>query len=192
MLWDRGLLALDVALPPGHRLAPTDVVATYAPVGQALATALRGLGVEARAVGVAEAHGARPEPGSEAALAATACFGGLSPHEVVVGRRKVVGLAQVRRRSGTLIQAGIALRLDASALARLLDPGDARPGALAAALDAHALGLDRLPPRPGAPEVMRAVENVLREHLGVGPLRDDRIDFDGHPPLGYPHLACDG
>jgi lipoate-protein ligase A len=35
-----------------------------------------------------------------------ACFGGLSPWEVVVGQRKIVGLAQVRRRTGVLLASG--------------------------------------------------------------------------------------
>ena len=38
-----------------------------------------------------------------------ACFGGYSAWEVVVGRQKIVGLAQVRKRTGTLLVAGLLL-----------------------------------------------------------------------------------
>jgi lipoate---protein ligase len=40
----------------------------------------------------------------------TSCYGALSPHEIVVGARKLVGLAQVRRRDAALFQFGILLR----------------------------------------------------------------------------------
>jgi lipoate-protein ligase A len=40
---------------------------------------------------------------------AWACYGGLSPWEVVVGQRKLVGLAQVRRSTGILLVAGLLL-----------------------------------------------------------------------------------
>jgi len=155
VLWDAGLLALDVALPRGHRLAGDDVVAAYEWLGSVVADGLRRLGVAARVVGIDEA---RSSPRHR--LAGRACFGGFSPFEVVVGERKVVGLAQVRRRSGVLFQAGIALRLDASGLGALLDLGPDRE-AFAAALRAQAAGLDEVGPHPGAGEVIAAVEAAL-------------------------------
>ena len=39
---------------------------------------------------------------TELRAADVACFGGLSPYEVLAGGRKVVGLSQTRRRQGTL------------------------------------------------------------------------------------------
>ena len=55
-----------------------------------------------------------------ARLLLDACYGALSPHEVVdATARKVVGLAQVRRRHAALFQVGILLR-DQSPLADLL------------------------------------------------------------------------
>eukprot|EP01034_Spumella_vulgaris_P044296 gene44296-55086_t len=59
-----------------------------------------------------------------------ACYGGYSPWEVVVGRRKLVGLAQVRRRGGVLLvagQGGAHQRAGPSA-ALLRQPGFSRPG----------------------------------------------------------------
>ena len=67
-------------------------------------------------IDVPRARAAAAGPGA----AADACFGGLSPFEVLAGGRKVVGLSQARRRPGTLLQAGIPLTLDAARLARLM------------------------------------------------------------------------
>jgi lipoate-protein ligase A len=158
VLWDAGLLALDLALPRGHPLALDDVVAAYAFLGEAIAAALSALGAPARTVTLAEARAAGPQ---DAALAARACFGGRSPHEVLVGGRKVVGLAQVRRRAGALLQAGIGIRLDAAGLAALLDLPAGERDALAAALAAGAGGLERALPDATAEDVMAAVERAL-------------------------------
>jgi lipoate-protein ligase A len=169
VLWDAGLLGLDVALPPAHRLAGRDVVLAYRWFGEALAEALRDLGVDASAIGLDEARAAsRPPVTPEAALAARACFGGLSPFEVVAEGRKVVGLSQVRRRSGVLLQAGIALRLDAETLAALLD-GEAGAEPLARAIRSRAAGLDELTPGLDAPTVVVAVEAAISRREGVVP-----------------------
>ncbi len=113
VLWDDDLIALDVILPAGHPLLPTDVVAGYRWLGEAVVAALTAIGVPgARAVPPAEA---RAWPRGDAA---GLCFGGLSPWEVVVGDRKVLGLSQVRRQAGGIIQVGVPMRLDAARLAR--------------------------------------------------------------------------
>jgi lipoate---protein ligase len=158
VLWDAGLLGLDLALPRGHPLTLDDVVATYAFLGEAIAEALSTLGAPARIVTHAEARAVGPQ---DAALAARACFGGRSPHEVLVDGRKIVGLAQVRRRAGALLQAGIALRLDAAGLAALLDLPPGERNALAAALAARAGGLERALPGAAPEDVMGAVERAL-------------------------------
>ncbi len=60
VLWDRDLLALDVVLPRGHRLAVADVVAAYRWLGEAIADALRALGVTGvEVIGVERARRAR-------------------------------------------------------------------------------------------------------------------------------------
>ena len=45
VLWDTGLLALDVALPSEHRLADRDVVRAYRWLGEALGAAMAEIGV---------------------------------------------------------------------------------------------------------------------------------------------------
>lgn len=121
VLWDDDLIAIDVILPAGHPLLPVDVVEAYRWVGEAVASTLEGLGVA----------GARALPPAEArewprGAAAAMCFGGLSPWEVVVGQRKVLGLSQVRRTAGAIIQVGVPMRLDSARLARAVGaPADA-------------------------------------------------------------------
>jgi lipoate-protein ligase A len=166
VLWDAGLLSLDVVLPRGHPLAPDDVVAAYRWLGEAIAAALRTLGVgDVEVIAVQAAREARRRQGP----AADACFGGLSPHEVLAAGRKVVGLSQARRRQGALLQAGLLMHLDARLLARLLGRDDG----FAEGLAATAAGLDELAPGVDAAAVVAAVDAAVAAAAGA-PLRDDR------------------
>jgi lipoate---protein ligase len=165
VLWDRDLLALDVVLPRGHRLAVDDVVAAYRWLGEAIADGLRSLGVaEVEVIGVERARRARGTPGP----AADACFGGLSPFEVLAGGRKVAGLSQARRRPGTLLQAGVPLALDSRRLARLMG----RDAAFARGLRAGAAGLRELMPDLTAARVIAAIDAAVSDRAGVR-LTDD-------------------
>lgn len=162
VLWDAGLLALDVVLPRGHRLAGDDVVAAYRWLGEALAGALRALGVPD--VAVLSPAEARADPGRDGS-AALACVGGRSPYEVTAGGRKAVGLSQARRRQGALFQAGILLGLDVAGLARLLAPAGRARDACAADLAARA----GAPPGLEAARIVEAVEAELGRRQGVHP-----------------------
>jgi lipoate---protein ligase len=159
-VWDAGLVALDVVLPPGHPLAPADVVETYRWLGEAVAEALAELGLEHVEVAeIARARSASAAPGE----AAAACFGGLSPFEVLVDGRKVLGLSQARRRPGTLLQAGLLLDLDADGLARLMGRGATFARALAAA----AAGLREWRADLAAADLVSAVERAVSSATGA-------------------------
>src|SRR5919202_291359 len=70
-----------------------------------------------------------------------ACFGALSPHEVVVGSAKLVGFAQVRRKHAALFQTGVLLR-DQSALAEFMRvPDETSRRVLREALNERTVGL---------------------------------------------------
>jgi lipoate-protein ligase A len=97
--------------------------------------------------------------------AADACFGGMSPWEVLAGGRKVVGLSQTRRRTGALLQAGVLLGFDADRLARLLG----RDAAWATGLAATAGGVRDVAPGVAAQDVVEAVEAMLAVREGVTP-----------------------
>jgi lipoate-protein ligase A len=160
VLWDAGLLALDVVLPHGHPREQRDVVEGYRWLGEALVEGLRALGApDVELVEVPRARAAAPRP------ADVACFGGLSPYEVLAAGRKVVGLSQARRRNGTLLQAGVLLHLDAAGLARLLGGGEP----LAADLAAAAAGLRDLLPGIDPDGVAAAVDPALVRAIAAAP-----------------------
>ncbi len=132
VLWGPHLMAFDVVLPREHPLHTTDITAAYRWLGEAIADGLTDAGLSARAVPPDEAH-ARNDP----VLAAVSCFGGLSPWEVEVDGRKIVGLSQIRRRQGLILQVGLLARPEDPPLWRVLgqDPAMGRQ------LDAHVTSL---------------------------------------------------
>jgi lipoate---protein ligase len=168
VLWDPALVSLDVVVPAGHRLAGRDVTLSYRWLGAVVADALRTLGVGARVVPLDEARSAAGGGDPVARRAARACFGGLSPFEVLApDGRKLVGLSQVRRRAGALFQCGIALDFDATLLAEVLEPDAHERGRLAAALAARATGVHAFAPDVLPGDVVRAVDAALAAREGV-------------------------
>ena len=107
----------------GGRRLPGSVVETYRRLAEGLVLGLRALGAEAvlapekAARERAARERATPE-GSGQALGA--CFEVPSSYEIIVGGRKVVGSAQVRRKGVILQHGSIPLVLDADRLARVL------------------------------------------------------------------------
>lgn len=103
------MIGASVVLPPGHRLLGKSLVDAYHWLGQAYGEVLSRFGVPAELLAperVAETN-ARVAGGP----VDWACFGGLSPWELVDERgRKLVGLAQQRRRQGVLLVSGMLVR----------------------------------------------------------------------------------
>ncbi|MGH2441593.1 MAG: lipoate--protein ligase family protein [Chloroflexota bacterium] len=160
------VLGLDIVLPPRHRLAGRDVVGSYRWLGEVWLEALREFGVHARLVSIPEAREAVPPPAELAAAVRAVCFGTLSPYEVVVRGRKLVGFAQVRRRSGTLLQSGIHLTFDARRYAEIVAAEQAKQ--LTEELERRAMGLDESSNRElGLADIMRAFERALSTLQGV-------------------------
>ena len=147
VLWDAGLLALDVVLPRGHRLAPDDVVEGYRWLGEALADALRALGVpDVEVVAVERARAAAPA-GRRRLLRWPLALGG--------ARRRAQGGGALPDPPAPGAAPGRgAARLDAARLARLLGGGDG----LAADLAAAAAGLRELVPGIDPDGVAAAVD----------------------------------
>jgi len=143
------LLGLDVMLPVGHPLALPDLVESYRWLGEMWVATLRELGIETRAVSPAEAHAQRDrlklaETRERESILRRACYGSLSPYEVAVGERKVVGLDMIRRRNGTLLQAGLLLHWETERLAALLGHTPQEQTILREGLRERAVGLDTL------------------------------------------------
>lgn len=105
------MLGLSLALPIGHPWLGQGLLESYRHLGQLFAQLLIAEGVPARTLPPTEL------PAQQAALIARdlpvldwACFGNLSPWEVVDAQgRKLVGLAQRRRQTGVLLVAGLLL-----------------------------------------------------------------------------------
>lgn len=97
------LVGVSVALPAEHPWARAGVVGAYEPLAALHHAALADAGVAAellRPADVATANAAIP-------TVRWACFGSLSPWELVAGGgRKLVGVAQRRRRDVVLLVAG--------------------------------------------------------------------------------------
>lgn len=105
------MLGLSLALPIGHPWLGQGLLESYRHLGQLFTELLIAHGVPARTLPPTEL------PAQQAALIARglqvldwACFGNLSPWEVVDAQgRKLVGLAQRRRQTGVLLVAGLLL-----------------------------------------------------------------------------------
>jgi lipoate---protein ligase len=161
------LLGLDVILPAGHALWTSDIVNAYRWVGDWWEDALHTLGAEkTRAIPTEEVRAIPPlAPDDPLRLA---CYGTLSPWEVVVGRRKLVGLCQVRRRPGALYQIGVYRHFDPKALGQLLDLNNTTRKTLATRLHNATVGFDQVAGREVSHgEVMQAVEEALIRRCGV-------------------------
>ena len=156
VLWGPDLLALDVIVPKNDPRWSGDVVGAYRWLGEALAEALTVLGAQARALPPDEARDRADGVGDRA------CFASFSPWEVVaVDGRKLVGLSQVRRTQGLLLQAGVLLHLDADTLPSLLAVDATSRAELSAALAARAAGLDTLIASPDAQAVVAAFHAAI-------------------------------
>jgi lipoate-protein ligase A len=95
------MVSASVVLPPDHPLLGRSTLSSYRWLGALHAGLLRDAGVRAYAIPPEEV---RLQPADTRLK--WACYGGLSPWEVVVGKRKIVGLAQLRRRTGVLMTSG--------------------------------------------------------------------------------------
>lgn len=164
------LLGLDVVLPPNHPLILPDVVKSYQWFGEAWARALDQLGIQTCCISAHEAHEAHAQRdllkqstiSEREAIIRRACYGSLSPYEVVVGQQKVVGLDMIRRRTGSLLQAGVLLHWDTDVIARLLGQTPEEQRLLCEGLHERAVGLDTLAGRTvAAAEVIEAFERVI-------------------------------
>jgi lipoate-protein ligase A len=119
VLCDEDYLMLDIALPPGDPRILDDVTESYRWLAERLVPALLALGCED--ISLVDPHALRRLDDGAREAARTACFAGLGPYELLdVRGRKLVGLAQRRRRGGVLLQAAAYLGGDRGTLADLL------------------------------------------------------------------------
>jgi len=127
---------VDLWVPHDDELFDEDVGRSSVWVGECWAAALEGLGVE------------RPEvhrgPLLARAWSDLVCFAGLGPGEVVVGDRKVVGVAQWRSRQGSLFHSAAYRRWDPAPLISLFALDARERARMTSDLGGTAVGLDEL------------------------------------------------
>jgi len=154
-------------LPAGHPFILPDIVESYRWFGTVWVQTLGSLGVETRLVLPEEAHAQRAllkqgATQNREAILNRACFGSLSSYEVIAQERKIVGLDMIRRRSGSLLQAGLLLEWDIEPLVELLGHTPEEQAILREGLPERAIGLDTLTGRTlSAIEVISAFEDAL-------------------------------
>ena len=139
---------IDVTIARDDPLWDDDVARAFGWLGRCWLDALSELGVD----------GCRVHDGPlvESRWSRRVCFAGLGPGEIVVGDRKLVGIAQRRTRAGARFQCMVHRRWDAEGLVALLALSAADRAAAAAELGAVAAGLD-VP----AGDVLDALAGVL-------------------------------
>lgn len=157
------MIGVSVVLAPDDPLLGEGLVASYRWLGELHVRLMREAGIEASAV---EPQRLREQAvASGAAPLRWACFGALSPWEVVdAAGRKLTGLAQQRRRMGVAFSAGtLVSRPDWRLLCEALGAPDDAPrlDRLTAACD-EAPGADRL----GPDEWAQAIDEALARLLG--------------------------
>jgi lipoate---protein ligase len=177
---DPDLVGLDVALPPGHRLNGTDIVESYRWLGEVWVNTLRRLDVSAQLVSIEEARARARTTETLESILRMACFGSISPYEVLVGGRKLVGLSQVRRGGRVLFQSGIYLHFDADFLTNLLQIPNRHSAA--SDLAEAATGLDSITSWDvDRSDIIHAFSDVVRERLGVvevdGPWTSEELAY---------------
>ena len=162
------MLMLDLVLPRDHPLYLEDVTESYRWIGEVWAAALRELGIDVHPIPIGAA---RADAQALDGLLRRVCFGGLSPYEVVVGRCKLVGLAQVRRRAGALYQIGIYQRWAPRRTAALMAAPPGERAELERQLATRVAGLEQLGVTT-ATTVIAAFEAALARLVGLA-LADD-------------------
>jgi lipoate-protein ligase A len=152
VICDAEYLMLDVTLPAGDARLLDDVTQSYRWLADALVAALGVPGVRAVAPDEVRAQDERAR-----AAGRVACWAGVGPFELVDAQgRKLVGLAQRRRRGGTLFQAAAYLDGSRERLADLLPVPDGLREDLRARLRRVATLREAAPALAGAPPAVWA------------------------------------
>lgn len=157
VLLDPCMLSLDVALPSGHPLLDGDVATVFAHVGRAWVAGLGDLGITG--LRIHEGPGTATRRGdARARLLAAVCYATVGRGEVLAGDRKLVGLAQRRRRPGALVQCGLLRRWQPGPLLAALGASTDDPE-----IEQAAIGLDDLTEdAPADAAIVAAVSARLR------------------------------
>ncbi|HEX8917740.1 MAG TPA: hypothetical protein VF898_04515 [Chloroflexota bacterium] len=160
-----GVWGLDIAIPAGSSEWRADILEAYRWTGELWVETLKELGVDARMASVAEARSNSSDPDECSSLVSSICFANVSPYEIFVNSRKLVGFAQIRRSSAYVVQSGIHVQFPSARVARLMQTSD--PEALAACVQNRVIGLAELVPfDPEIASVRATFERTLTRRSG--------------------------
>lgn len=155
-------LSFIIAVHATHPLVRGDIFTAYARFGALVHDALASLDVPARLLGVEEARARHTPPALR-----PCCYGGLSPYEILVGERKLVGVAQVRRFGAVGYVGGLYRSFDPVDQAAYLAGDAALRAERAALLASHVTDLTVLD-RPSAFAAFpHALATTLQARLGL-------------------------
>ena len=160
------MLGLSVRLPASHALAGAGLLPAYAWLGELLRQAVQPWRPQASVLDAPRARELQRD--AAAPQLAWACFGAVSPGELVLGRRKLAGLSQARSAHAVLLSAAVLLYPPGAAAWRLLCDACGRPREHAGAL---ARGCAALADRRDAACVRQQLYLALGLRLGTGPDR---------------------
>lgn len=160
-----GFIMQDLVLPTAHPLRRDDVSESYRWLGEVWVMALAQFGIKARLVSISEA---RADRAALHPLVKRVCYGGQSPYEVLVEGRKLVGLAQTRRRQGCLFQVGLYTHWPGAAITALLRMRPEDRSWLTDALAARVIGLDEIMSHPPTSAALsEAFAVALEAYAGI-------------------------
>jgi lipoate-protein ligase A len=160
VLHDEKTISFQLTLPARHPFISDDIHVNYQRIADLVVCVLAKLNIAARVTPLAESRADHPPDGLEAV-----CFSALAPYEITAHGRKLVGLAQVRRRATTALQGMVYTSFDPAKTIRLLPAGLRSPQELESALAARATDLS------AAAGTVVTVESFVAAFLDVaGPI----------------------
>jgi lipoyl(octanoyl) transferase len=118
VLHDESTISFQLTLPAAHPFISDDIHVSYRRMAELIVAVLAKLGIESTSTPLEESRGDRPPEGL-----APLCFSSLAPYEITARRRKLIGLAQVKRGNATALQGMVYRAFDPAKMVRLLPRG---------------------------------------------------------------------
>ncbi len=167
---DGNTVSFQLVLPDGHPFLSDDIHLNYRRIAEIAVSMLASFEVESRWASLEEARADRAPEGLDGI-----CFSSLAPFEIVAGGKKLVGLAQVRRRKVSALQGMLYLRSRPELSARLVTRDEGERARLSRVLAERTTDLETLTGRRvDAEEVVGhfrgAVDDMLRVEMVESPL----------------------
>lgn len=158
------LVSASVVLPLGHPWASGGLMDSYRRMGQLHVAVLDQLGITALALPAQDIQPVTSASSKHQTDARWACFGSLSPWELVdsQGRRKLVGLAQRKQHTGVLLVAGTLVgQTDWPLLCSAMGLPEAAPGLRQRTVCVQALARHPIDPADFAALLLQALKGAL-------------------------------